>query len=198
MDKKINIVLLIIILIVSTSAHEPNANFFVSLEKFNKKIKLDYDLRIENPPEPNYYDNLPNHLHDYINKIAILESTDNYKAVNKFGYIGRYQFGISLLKRLNIKYISEEHFLNTPELQNHAMAKLILHNQQVLKNYNLYKYIGKKINGVTITEEGLLAASHLIGPFWVDKYIKSNGEIDKKDGNTNPKKCSDYIKYFEH
>ena len=56
------------------------------------------------------------------------ESSNNYRAVNRFGYMGKYQFGKSTLKTLKIK-VSKEEFLNNPDLQEEAMHKLLLYNQ---------------------------------------------------------------------
>ncbi len=36
--------------------------------------------------------------------------------------------------------------------------------------------IGKKINGIVITESGILAAAHLAGAGSVKKYLRSNGK----------------------
>lgn len=41
---------------------------------------------------------------------------------------------------------------------------------------------GRVINGVEITESGLLAAAHLAGAGSVKKYLRSNGTNGFKDG----------------
>ena len=41
------------------------------------------------------------------------ESSNNYTVVNKFGYMGKYQFGKSTLRTLKIK-VTKEAFLNSP------------------------------------------------------------------------------------
>jgi hypothetical protein len=55
-----------------------------------------------------------------------------------------------------------------------------------LNKYELQKelknYVGKTINGVEITESGLLAAAHLGGVGSVKKFLKSNGKRIKTDG----------------
>ena len=44
------------------------------------------------------------------------------------------------------------------------------------------KYSGRVINGVKITESGIIAAAHLGGAGSVKKFLKSNGRNGFKDG----------------
>ena len=43
-------------------------------------------------------------------------------------------------------------------------------------------FVGKKINGVVVTESGILAAAHLSGPGNVKNYLRSYGEQNFADG----------------
>ena len=52
---------------------------------------------------------------------------------------------------------------------------------QYLKAVGADKYIGKTINGITITASGLLAGAHLKGAGSVADYLKSNGKNIGKD-----------------
>ena len=74
---------------------------------------------------------------------------------------GRYQFGKSTLKTLKIK-VTKEEFLNNPDLQEEAMKKLLLYNKKHLQKY-INRFDGQVINGILVTESGLLAAAHLGG-----------------------------------
>src|SRR4030067_437283 len=56
------------------------------------------------------------------------------------------------------------------------------------------KYVGQTINGVLITESGLIAGAHLKGPTGLRKYLESNGENDVTDGFGTP--ISSYIRDF--
>jgi|TARA_S200002703_G_scaffold68578_1_gene59551 hypothetical protein len=114
----------------------------------------------------------------FLNAMGMRESTNNYLAVNKFGYLGKYQFGVSTLKSLNIKTTKEE-FLNNPELQEYAMQELLLDNKKRLKKY-IKNYEGKTVHGVYITESGILAAAHLGGVGNVRKFFRKGYEF--KDG----------------
>lgn len=115
----------------------------------------------------------------FLNAIGFYESGNRYKITNRFGYMGRYQFGRSTLRGLGYK-VSRKEFLNSPELQERAMLDLLSHNQKILRKYIKY-WDGKKVGGKVITESGILAAAHLVGPGGVKKFFR-DGKISK-DGN---------------
>ena len=112
--------------------------------------------------------------------VGFKESQGKYHKVNQLGYMGKYQFGKSTLERLNI-YDTEE-FLNSPELQEKAFIALCSLNKWILIR-DIKRSVGKKINGVEITESGILAAAHLAGAGNVKKYLRSNGEDIFSDAN---------------
>ncbi|WP_417354838.1 peptidoglycan-binding protein LysM [Flavobacterium sp.] len=111
--------------------------------------------------------------------IAIKESQGLYKLVNPFGYMGKYQFGKSALRAVGIR--DTKKFLNSPQLQERAFKALLSKNKWELRK-EIKGYEGKVINGVKITESGLLAAAHLGGAGSVKKYLRSNGTQGFKDG----------------
>ena len=111
--------------------------------------------------------------------IAIKESQGLYKLVNPFGYMGKYQFGKSALRAVGIS--DTKKFLNSPQLQERAFKALLSKNKWELRK-EIKRYEGKVINGVKITESGLLAAAHLGGAGSVKKYLRSNGTQGFKDG----------------
>ena len=124
--------------------------------------------------------NIPTNNHsDFLDALGHQESGNRYGVVNRFGYMGRYQFGKSTLKTLRIK-VSREAFLNSPDLQEFAMQQNLLYNKNKLKKY-IEKFDGKEINGILITESGLLAAAHLGGPGSVKKWFRT-GKV-REDGN---------------
>ena len=118
------------------------------------------------------------------------ESGNRYDIVNRFGYMGKYQFGKSTLKTLKIK-VSKKEFLNNPELQEEAMHKLLLYNKKKLQIY-IDKFDGQVVHGILVTESGLLAAAHLGGAGSVKKWFRT-GSI-RKDGNGV--KITSYMKRF--
>ncbi len=105
--------------------------------------------------------------------LAFKESRGDYFTVNSLGYLGKYQFGRGTLKLLGI-YDTKE-FLNNPELQEKAFIANAERNKWILRR-DIKRFVGKKINGTTITESGILAAAHLAGPGSVKHYLRSYGE----------------------
>ena len=116
---------------------------------------------------------------DFLSAIGHQESRNRYDIVNRYGYMGKYQFGKSTLKTLRIK-VSRSEFLKDTLLQEEAMLKLLTHNKKRLQKY-IDKYEGKIVHGILVTESGLLAAAHLGGQGSVKKWFR-NGKV-RKDGN---------------
>jgi len=104
--------------------------------------------------------------------IGFKESQGIYNKVNTLGYLGKYQFGKSTLNR--IKIYNPYAFLNDPVLQEKAFITLSSLNKWILQR-DIKRSVGKKINGIEITESGILAAAHLAGAGNVKKYLRSNG-----------------------
>ena len=126
----------------------------------------------------------------FLDAIGYYESSNRYDIVNRFGYMGKYQFGKSTLRGLGYK-VSRKEFLNSPELQEQAMLDLLSHNKKILQTYIDY-WDGKNINGKVITESGILAAAHLGGPGNVKKFF-CDGKVFK-DGNGT--KITKYLTHF--
>ena len=126
----------------------------------------------------------------FLNDIGHRESGNRYDITNTWGYMGRYQFGKSTLKGLGFD-VTREEFLNNPQLQEEAMLALLNHNKKKLQPY-IDIYDGKTINGMYISESGILAAAHLGGQGSVKRYFK-NGKIFKDAYGT---KITSYMKQF--
>lgn len=110
--------------------------------------------------------------------LGFKESRGDYFIVNTFGYLGKYQFGKETLKMIGI--YNPVHFLKNPELQEKAFLANAERNKWILRK-DIKRFNGKTINGVRITESGILAAAHLAGPGNVKKYLRSYGEQGFKD-----------------
>ncbi|HJR99726.1 MAG TPA: hypothetical protein VJ780_02220 [Flavobacterium sp.] len=111
--------------------------------------------------------------------LAFKESRGILSMVNSYGYMGKYQFGKSTLRSVGIYDYQE--FLRNPQWQDKAFKALIAKNKWELRK-EIEKYNGRVINGVKITESGLIAAAHLGGAGSVRKYLRSNGRSGFKDG----------------
>ena len=92
--------------------------------------------------------------------------------------MGKYQFGRETLKRFKI--YNTNNFLKTPELQEKAFIAYCKVNKWILRK-DIKRSVGKTINGVKITESGILAAAHLSGAGNVKKYLRSNGVFKFND-----------------
>lgn len=110
--------------------------------------------------------------------LAFKESRGNYFTTNTLGYLGKYQFGIGTLQLMGVYNASQ--FLMTPELQEKAFATNLARNKWILRR-DIPRFEGKRINGIEVTESGILAAAHLAGAGNVKKYLRSGGAIEVED-----------------
>ena len=111
--------------------------------------------------------------------LAFKESGGNYFSVNTFGYLGKYQFGKETLKMIGIN--NTEQFLNNPKLQEKAFIANAARNKWILRK-DIKSFVGKRINGIIVTESGILASAHLAGAGNVKKYLRSYGLDNFADG----------------
>ena len=126
--------------------------------------------------------------------LAFKESQGKYTVVNTLGYLGKYQFGKTTLQRFKI--YDTKAFLKNPELQEKAFIALCSVNKWILRR-DIKNSIGKTINGIKITESGILAAAHLSGAGNVKKFLRSNGAVRFSDAygatiQSYMKRFSDY------
>lgn len=146
--------------------------------------------------------------------------TRPYFCMNSAGYVGRYQMGEQAMADMGVykkaskgkmgaKYdnswrgvfVKNKYgikslwdYRKSPEKQEKLQIDYKKKVWQYIQNLKLNEYINKRINGVRITESGLLAGAHLVGVGGLEKYLKSNGKNDVKDGNGT--RVSYYIKKF--
>ncbi|MFD2519155.1 peptidoglycan-binding protein LysM [Salinimicrobium flavum] len=111
--------------------------------------------------------------------LGFKESGGDYKIINEFGYMGKYQFGRGTLKMIGIR--DANLFLNNPDLQEAAFYANASRNKWILKR-DIERFKDKEINGIKITESGILAAAHLAGAGNVKKYLRSGGANSFSDG----------------
>ena len=160
----------------------------IDLVDILKEQEIERQCLIENIRLQEIYhtEELNNFLHD----IGHRESGNRYDITNKWGYMGKYQFGKRTLKGLGFE-VTKKEFLSNPQLQEEAMMALLLHNKEKLQLY-IDTFDGKTINGMLITESGILAAAHLGGQGSVKRYFK-NGKVFKDGYGT---KITSYMKKF--
>ena len=163
--------------------------FMLMLSSFGYMMHRNYitasELKIaEIAPLPEPVIEAPNfikvyNLDTFLYDMAERESSNRYDVVNQYGYMGAYQFGSQTLKNLGYE-VSRKEFLSNPMLQEEAMLKLLKANKHTLRR-QIKKYDGKLVNGVLVTESGLLAAAHLVGAGTVRKWVRNGKKYT--DGN---------------
>ncbi|TVZ50963.1 transglycosylase family protein [Dokdonia sp. Hel_I_53] len=142
------------------------------------RVPFEEEIMIETPPK---FDPTPLVLKNYTGfkeALAFKESQGNYRIVNKFGYMGKYQFGQTTLDVIGID--SHQNFLKNPILQEQAFLLNASRNKWVLRR-DIKRFANRWIAGIKITESGILAAAHLAGPGSVKKFLRSGGEIGFSD-----------------
>src|SRR5699024_1628590 len=93
--------------------------------------------------------------------VAFQESRGQYRLINTLGYMGKYQFGQITLAALGVH--DPQGFLLNPSLQEEVFYVFLARNKWILEK-DIKRYEGKIIDGVEVTESGILAAAHLAGP----------------------------------
>lgn len=133
----------------------------------------------------------------FINDLGHKESGNNWLCVNRIGCFGEWQFAESTLRYLGYRKITLKKFVADPaifprDLQMKALKTLIKVNLSYLTFYE--HFIGDTIKGIVISKSGMIAASHLGGAGSLQKFLNSNGRINKKDvfGTS----IFDYLKKF--
>ena len=161
------------------------------VESVSKLEKKNISVEVNKPLVENIEIESQNKL--FLSAIAYRESSNRYDVVNRWGYMGKYQFGRATLNNLGYESVTNEQFLSSPKIQEEAMMKLLKSNQHILRR-EIRKYSGTSIHGVYITESGLLAAAHLAGPGNVKKWLK-RGERFRDGLGTD---LVDYLQLFSN
>jgi hypothetical protein len=123
--------------------------------------------------------------------LAFRESEGKYKKINSLGYLGKYQFGVETLKSVGVYDVAT--FLRSPKMQEKAFVALLEKNKWELQDI-IEKYDGVIINGIKVTESGILAAAHLGGAGSVKRFFRYKGKKFIKDAYGTS--ISSYMKAF--
>ncbi|MBC29260.1 MAG: hypothetical protein CMH48_00295 [Muricauda sp.] len=164
---------------------------FVSFSTEKEVIKVPAGLRVLEPVEVCFpsetaivSEETPNPIflnNSYVGfkeALAFKESQGKYGVVNTLGYLGKYQFGANTLKLMGVYNV--EDFMQDPVLQERIFQLNVARNKWILRR-DIKRFVGKRINGVTVTESGIVAAAHLAGAGNVKKYLRSYGREDFSD-----------------
>ena len=156
---------------------------------------IDYSVKLN--INANIYVPVPFTVRDFVgfkNFLGFFESGSNYNKVNRFGYLGKYQFGKGTLKMYGVRNLSE--YRLNPELQEKVFLMNVMRNKWILRR-EISWYSNRYLNGTYISESGIIAAAHLSGPGNVKKFLRShcNPDLDKRDANGTS--ISDYLNIFK-
>lgn len=160
----------------------------------NPRDKKSYTTVISEIKEPKHSITIPFLQNDFVGfkeALAFKESQGKYRVVNSLGYLGKYQFGAATLERFQI--YNTNSFLKNPELQEQVFIAYCKVNKWILRK-DIKRSVGKIIEGVKITESGILAAAHLGGAGNVKKFLRSNGKLNCSDAYGTSLKS--YMKNF--
>ncbi|RMA64921.1 peptidoglycan-binding protein LysM [Ulvibacter antarcticus] len=112
--------------------------------------------------------------------LGFKESRGDYEIVNQYGYMGKYQFSKNTLKMIGIN--NSDSFMEDAELQEKAFKANTERNKWILRR-DIKRFTGRYVNGVKVTESGILAAAHLAGAGNVKKFLRSAGAEIFEDAN---------------
>jgi hypothetical protein len=158
-------------------------------------------------------------LKNFKDSLGFKESSSNWDAwKSKGGYMGKYQIGKIALIDISSKDINlfgkkfngddADAFISkfkiyrsatfTPEQQERALEILLLANKKYLGELYIQDIIGTVIDGITITESGLLAAAHLVGANRIKKCkcITDIKQLNKRCKDGNGIHAIEYAKQF--
>ena len=112
--------------------------------------------------------------------LGFKESRGSYTVVNRYGYMGKYQFSKGTLKMIGV--YNADRFIEDASLQEKAFGANTSRNKWILRR-DIKRFDGKYVGGVKVTESGILAAAHLAGAGNVKKFLRSYGAEGFKDAN---------------
>jgi hypothetical protein len=139
------------------------------------------------------------HIDAFRQKLGKMESGNDYNCKNTFGYFGKYQFGKQAMKHFGF---TKSDLSDTTKILGYTLTRGMLNQEILLSNMLAYhskhlkiyfKYIGKIVNGVKITKNGILSSAQLLGDGGVRNFFR--GILDKDGYGVTAIK---YFKAFEH
>jgi len=121
-------------------------------------------------------------LQELMDAIGSLESNNRYDVVNRFGFMGKYQFSPRTLRHLGYE-VSREEFLNNSQLQDSAMVRYLRDNYTSLQDHILV-YGHTTHNGIYITPSSILAGAHFAGARGMKRFLENNVGTTDANGMT--------------
>ena len=170
--------------------------FLSSTDLPTSNLNIEYSVESKDNSNLNYLP-IPYTVRDFVgfkNFLGFFESGSDYDKINRFGYIGKYQFGKGTLKMYGVTNLVN--YKNNPELQEKIFLMNVMRNKWILRR-EISWYSNRYLGGVYVSESGIIAAAHLSGPGNVKKYLRSHcdANLNKKDANGTS--ISDYMRIFK-
>ena len=170
--------------------------FLSSTDLPTSNLNLEYSVESKDNSNLNYLP-IPYTVRDFVgfkNFLGFFESGSDYGKINRFGYVGKYQFGKGTLKMYGVTNLVN--YKNNPELQEKIFLMNVMRNKWILRR-EISWYSNRYLGGVYVSESGIIAAAHLSGPGNVKKYLRSHcdANLNKKDANGTS--ISDYMRIFK-
>lgn len=158
--------------------------FLSSTDLPTSNLNFEYSVESKDNSNLNYLP-IPYTVRDFVgfkNFLGFFESGSDYDKINRFGYIGKYQFGKGTLKMYGVTNLVN--YKNNPELQEKIFLMNVMRNKWILRR-EISWYSNRYLGGVYVSESGIIAAAHLSGPGNVKKYLRSHcdASLNKKDAN---------------
>ena len=170
--------------------------FLSSTDLPTSNLNIEYSVESKDNSNLNYLP-IPYTVRDFVgfkNFLGFFESGSDYDKINRFGYVGKYQFGKGTLKMYGVTNLVN--YKNNPELQEKIFLMNVMRNKWILRR-EISWYSNRYLGGVYVSESGIIAAAHLSGPGNVKKYLRSHcdANLNKKDANGTS--ISDYMRIFK-
>jgi hypothetical protein len=124
-------------------------------------------------------------LRNFMLQVAYTESRYNKHAKRDSSqYWGLYQIGREERRVAGYGDMPMAVYLNHPEIQDLCMIELLKYNKKQMRHV-IDKYSGRIVDGILVTESGVLALCHVAGCGGASQYL-SSGIIPERDANGNP------------
>ena len=160
------------------------------VKKENEELKNNFkkeDVMVEVPVETtSKKTKVYSDVDSFIRKLAQSESSGDYSAENKEGYVGLLQIGKARLKdfnKANKTNFTMDKFKNSKSMQDRVNRWHLADIDRVYDEKN-----------ISIDRDSFRAIAHLGGISGALKYVETGGEYDPADSNNT--KLSDYDKKF--
>lgn len=145
---------------------------------------------------------------DFVKDLGARESGGDYRIVNEFGYLGKYQFGLARLTDFglclrkpgtkgfgNKSFVwkppySQDWFLASPEIQDLVFDLHVGHYKRVLEQRYIMT-LGKTYLGTLVTLSGAVACCHLLGVGGFQMFARGINSTDEYGTS-----AKDYIAKF--